>query len=50
MFIAGTTRRKPKDTGVQDGEGARLLGNENNYCYYLITIIIKKKKNNSDHI
>ena len=40
MFIAGTTQRKLEDTGVQDGAGGRLLGNENNYCYYLITIII----------
>ena len=31
MFIAGTTQRKLKATGVQDGEGGRLLGNENDY-------------------
>ena len=32
MLIAGTTRRKLKDTGVQGGDGGRLLLNENDYC------------------
>ena len=31
MLVAGTTRRKLKATGVQDGEGGRLLLNENDY-------------------
>ena len=35
MLKAGTTRHKPKDTGLQDGQSGRLLLNENNY-YLLI--------------
>ena len=31
MLIAGTTQRKLKDTGLQDGDGAQLLLNENDY-------------------
>ncbi len=37
MLTAGTTRHKPKDTGVQGGDGVRLLLNENNY--YLLNKI-----------
>lgn len=29
MFIAGTTQRKLKATGLQDRASGRLLGNEN---------------------
>ena len=38
MFIAGTTRHKLKDTGLQDGEGGRLLRNENNYHLKIINL------------
>ena len=31
MLLAGTTQHKLKATGLQDGDGGRLLGNENNY-------------------
>ena len=45
MFTAGTTQHKLKDTGLQGGEGGRLLGNENNYhLKHLIQIIFKIKK------
>ena len=37
MLKAGTTRHKPKDTGLQDRDGGRLLGNENDY--YLLNKI-----------
>ena len=48
MLTAGTTQHKLKDTGLQDGDGGRLLGNENNYC--LLNKIAHNKNKNSSFI
>ena len=49
MLTAGTTQHKLKDTGVQGGDGGRLLGNEIDYHLKQLIQIIFKIKNQQNN-